>query len=79
MFHIDLLLTPLIFSSLFFSCSLYQSDWTPLYAAACKGYTEVVIALLDRGANTEAKTNVSEYEVLLLAAAGGGYVYYLIE
>jgi hypothetical protein len=77
MSHIDLLLTPLVFPSLLFSCSLYQYNRTPLYTAASKGYTEVVIALLDRGANTEAKTNVSEYAVLLLAAARGGYVYYV--
>ena len=70
MFHIDLLLTPLLFPSLLFSCSLYQYDQTPLLVAAYVGRTEVVIALLDRGANIEAKDNVSEYDVLLLAAAG---------
>ena len=78
MFHIDLLLTPLPFSSLLFSCSLYQYNWTSLWVAASEGRTEVVIALLDRGADIEAKDNVSEYDVLLLAAAGGGYVYYVV-
>ena len=70
MFHIDLLLTPFLSLSLLFSCSLYQGNWTPLYVAASNGHTEVVIALLDRGANTEAKNDVSEYDVQLLAAAG---------
>ena len=47
-------------------------------ATASYGHTEVVIALLDRGANIEAKINVSEYDVLLLAAAGGWYEYYVV-
>jgi hypothetical protein len=78
MFHIDLLLTPLLFPSLLFSCSLYQYNSTPLYIAAWNGHTEVVIALLDRGANIEAKSNESENNLLLLAAAGGEYVYYMV-
>ena len=73
MFHIDLLLTPLLCS-----CSLYQDNETPLIVAAFFGHTEVVIALLDRDANIEAKSNVSEYDVLLLAAAGAGYVCYMV-
>ena len=32
---------------------------TALYYAALRGYLEVVRLLLDRGANTDAKTNVS--------------------
>ena len=46
--------------------------------AAQNGHTEIVIALLDRGSNIVTKVNVSEYDVLLLAAAGGGYVYYVV-
>ena len=46
--------------------------------AAEKGRTEVVIALLDRGADIEAKNGVSENNVFLLAASGGGYVYYVV-
>ena len=78
MLDIDILLTPFPFSSLLFFCSLYQHNVTPLYVAAGNGHTEVVIALLDRGANIETKDNVSKYEVLLLAAAGAGYVYYVV-
>ena len=65
MLHIDLLLTTLLFS-----CSLYQDNVTPLIAAASEGHTEVVIALLDRGANVEVKSRVSGYDVLILAATG---------
>ena len=58
MFHLDLLQ---YISSLFlFSSSLYQVNSTPLWAAAANGRTEVVIVLLDRGANIEAKDKVSE-------------------
>ena len=39
--------------------------------AAQNGHAEIVIALLDRGANIEAKEKVSEYDVQLLAAACG--------
>ena len=78
MFYIDLLLSPFLSSSHLFACSLYQWNETPLWIAANNGRTEVVIVLLDRGANIEAKTKVSEYDVLLLAAAGGGYVYYVM-
>jgi len=75
MFHMDLFLTPVLFYSF---CSLYQYNVTPLIVAAQYGRTEVVVALLDRGANIEAKNKVSKYDVLLLAAAGIGYLYYIV-
>ena len=78
MFHYNLLLTPSLSLSLLFSCSLYQHNETSLIVAAYYGRTEVVIELLDKGAYIEANDNVSEYDVLLLAATGGGYVYYVV-
>ena len=55
-----------------------QNNVTPLYIAARNGHTEVIIALLDRGADIEAKDGVSEYDVLLLVASGRRYVYYAV-
>ena len=38
---------------------LNQSGWTPLHFASYKGYTDIVLLLLNRGANTEAQDDVS--------------------
>jgi len=37
-----------------------QHGWTPLYRAAHKGYDAVVLALVEAGADINAKTKVSE-------------------
>ncbi len=38
---------------------MLQDEWTPLHAASYNGHAEVVGALLTKGADAEAKTNVS--------------------
>ena len=39
---------------------MYQNGWTPLMNAAEKGHLPVVEYLLERGADMEAKDNVSD-------------------
>ena len=41
-------------------CEMYQGGWTPLIWAAEKGRLPVVEYLLERGADVEAKNNVSD-------------------
>ena len=41
------------------SCAEPQNGWPPLYAASLNGHLEVVGALLARGADVEAKDDVS--------------------
>ncbi len=49
------------FICFFFACLFVgQIGWTPLHEASSRGHIEVVRLLLDRGADIQAQTKVSE-------------------
>ena len=45
--------------------SITQAGWTPLITAAWKGKCDVVIDLLDSGADVNARNDVSHYHLSL--------------